>query len=427
MNLFRKVAASITLVALVVSTGATGVSAYNPSEVTAANGLAAANVINDHAANTTDYNLASLLLRSEAAKIAVNLDGTVSMKTTCSNSFADVTATTPNTWACGYAEALLDAGKVSANTNFNPLSNLTKSEATKMFLEAAGCTDVYTNAANWQAETVAFAADNNIIASYSDYNTPATRGFVFEVAYNAMNTCPIEEVACDSVMEALGICTVETPADDDTTGDDTTGDDTTVDDTTVDGNSLKVALSSETPAGTDIADNINADVLKFDFTAGNEDVTVNSLTLKRNGLGSNAAVESVVLFNTDERVSKTKKFNSTTDLAEINLTSPVVVKAGETITLTARVHTINNADAKSFTISVESVNANVETEVSSIESEKFTVVKVASVTVTFAKDGNITNPKLGETQADLLKFKATNDGVGNEDVTITSMTFKENG
>ena len=132
------------------------------------------------------------------------------MKTTCDNEFADVTATTPNTWTCGYAEALLDAGKVSANTNFNPLSNLTKSEATKMMLEAAGCTDVYTNAATWQAETVAFAADNNIIDSFADYNTPATRGFVFQVAYNAMQKCPIEEVACDSVMEALGICTVDT-------------------------------------------------------------------------------------------------------------------------------------------------------------------------------------------------------------------------
>ena len=217
MNLFRKVAASITLVALVVSTGANSVSAYSSAELTAANGLAAANVINDNAATPAAYNLDSTIKRNEAAKVAVNLDSSVSMKTTCDNSFADVSATTPNTWTCGYAEALLDAGKVSANTNFNPLSNLTKSEATKMMLEAAGCTDVYTNAATWQAETAAFAADNNIVASFSDYNTPATRGFVFEVAYNAMNSCPIEEVACDSVMEALGICTVDTTATNTTT------------------------------------------------------------------------------------------------------------------------------------------------------------------------------------------------------------------
>jgi hypothetical protein len=137
MNLFRKVVASVTLAALVVSTGATSVSAYSNDELTAANGLAAANVINDNAANPAGYNFAGTLTRAEAAKIAVNLDSEVSMKTTCENKFADVTATTPNDWVCGYAEALLDAGKVSANANFNPTANLTKAEATKMMLEAA--------------------------------------------------------------------------------------------------------------------------------------------------------------------------------------------------------------------------------------------------------------------------------------------------
>jgi hypothetical protein len=37
MNLFRKIVASVTLAALVVTTGATGVSAYSSDELAAAN------------------------------------------------------------------------------------------------------------------------------------------------------------------------------------------------------------------------------------------------------------------------------------------------------------------------------------------------------------------------------------------------------
>ena len=155
----------------------------------AANGLAWAWVINDNSDNPDGYNFASTIFRNEAAKVAVNLDPSISMKLSCNKSFADVNTITPNTWTCGYAEALLDAGKISANTKFNPLSRLTKAEATKMMLEAAGCTNVYTNAAFWQAEVAAFAAWNWLINNFTDYNTYATRAFVFEIADAARLFC----------------------------------------------------------------------------------------------------------------------------------------------------------------------------------------------------------------------------------------------
>jgi hypothetical protein len=40
---------------------------------------------------------------------------------------------------------------------------------------------------NWQKEVVDFAVSNKIVKSFTDYNSFATRWFVFEIAYNAIN------------------------------------------------------------------------------------------------------------------------------------------------------------------------------------------------------------------------------------------------
>ena len=272
-------------------------------------------------------------MRNEAAKVAVNLDGDVSVKTTCDNSFADVSATTPNDWTCGYVEALLDAGKVSANENFNPLSNLTKSEATKMMLEAAGCTDVYTDAANWQAETVAFAAENDIVASFSDYNTPATRAFVFGVAYNAMNTCPVAELECDEMMAALGICEMddnEGGADNEI---DTPNDDTDTDTATNEGAS--VSLSPETPVDGDVAAGTpRTAVLAFDVTAGNEDLTLDEVELKYTGLSDDQNINELAIYLGNDKVTKGtgKHFDSSAE-ETLAFEKNTVINAGETKTL----------------------------------------------------------------------------------------------
>lgn len=155
----------------------------------AANNLADAWVINDKSDNPELYNFSGNIKRNEAAKMAVNLNPSISMKNTCNNSFKDVSKVTPNDWTCWYVEALLDAWKISANQKFNPLSNLSKAEATKMMLESAWCTNVYTHAEFWQAEVVWFASSNWLISHYTDYNTKATRAFVFEIADTARVFC----------------------------------------------------------------------------------------------------------------------------------------------------------------------------------------------------------------------------------------------
>ena len=114
---------------MVVATAAPSVSAYDSSvSIEAANMLASKGIINDHAADPAAYNLGQNVLRQEIAAVTMGV-ASLTKKTTCDNEFSDVSATTPNTWACYVVETLRDNGMIAANAKFNPESNITKAEA----------------------------------------------------------------------------------------------------------------------------------------------------------------------------------------------------------------------------------------------------------------------------------------------------------
>jgi hypothetical protein len=137
MNLFRKITAGVALTAMVMSTTFTGVSAAtSTAELDAANALAAKGAIVSHTFDPAAYNLGDNVLRQEIAAVAYEI-ANLTKKSTCENKFKDVSATTPNTWACGVVEALLDAGLIAANENFNPEAKITKAEALGMMVAAA--------------------------------------------------------------------------------------------------------------------------------------------------------------------------------------------------------------------------------------------------------------------------------------------------
>ncbi len=423
MNLFRKAVASVALATLVVSTTATGVSAYTAQDVAAANGLAAANVINDHSADPAKYELARTIMRGEAAKVAVNLDKNLYPKTTCENEFQDVTATTPNTWVCGYAEALLDAWKVSANTNFNPLRNISKSEAVKMMLDAAGCTDFYSDVNKWQEQTVAFASANGIAPSFTDYNTPATRAFVFSVAYNAMNTCPIEqaEEECNEALAALGLCELANIDDADDQAN-------TSDDQANTSDELVVLLNPETPVdGLAPANTDRVPLLVFDVKAGSEDVTLENVTLNFIGLGDYKNLDNVSIYNSiGEKVSKTKDFTEIE--REISFDNDIVVEAGKTMTFTVAGR-LSTDGADNATYGVKIVDLETSSNVSGIEDLVGALLvpaefsNVAAIEIDASKQsGDIS---VGEVEK-LVEFdvEEKND---NEDVIIKSITIHTTG
>ena len=191
------------LALFLLSSGA--IHAYTSSQLDAANTLANEGIINDNSSNPSGYNLDQNVLRQEIAAVARWVAG-ISKTTSCSNSFSDVSVTNPNTWACYSIEALLNADLIASNSTFRPEDNITKAEGLGMLVKAA-CGDDYSynsaESGSWQQQVVAYASDKLIVDSFTDYNTPATRGWVFETWADAMSSCGEDKEALEILEELL--------------------------------------------------------------------------------------------------------------------------------------------------------------------------------------------------------------------------------
>jgi len=420
MNLFKKTVASIALVALVSGIFSTGVSAYSTAQLEAANDLAAKGIINAQA-DAAGYNLDQNVLRQEIAAVARGVAG-LEKTTVAEGIFSDVTATAPNNWAVYSVEALANAGLIAKNPTFRPEDKISKAEAIGMVVKAAfGDAYAYDAAkgTSWQEQVVAFAVENGVAANFTNYDTAATRGFVFDsgsAALAAGETADEDDLLGDLLGGLLG-------DDEDETDTET---DTDTETPVVSGdNVLTVTLSPETPDGGDLPNTAKwVAVAAYDVTAGSEDVTINSAVFKRTGLGSSDAVTQIAVFENAGRASKVKTFNSSSDDATVNFSPAVVVKAGETKTLVAKVNTSSTGN---FAIELDSLNATSTIEGENILGNEFEVQSTLASTWSLSNDGSVTSPKLGEDQAELFKFKFKNDSASNEDITLTEITLKENG
>ena len=423
MNLFKKSTATVALVALLSGVFSAGVSASSSTEIEAANALADNGVITDHSDDTAAYNLNQNVLRQEIAAVARGIAG-LDKKTTCDESFTDVTATTPNDWACYSVEALLDADLIASNTMFKPEMEISKAEAVGMMVKAAfGDEYAYDAglATSWMEQVVAFAVDKGVVKNFTNYDTAATRGFVFEAGNEAMMASEEVVEECDEVSQLLGLC--DEVADDN--GDDEGGDDVVV----ISGDNLLMAeLSATTAAGTDLplaANGVN--VLSFDVTAGSEDVSITAMELERTGFGESAADE-VAVYSEEWRASKVKSFSDSDDTANLTFSPAVVIKAGETRTLTAKVNT-HASNLGEFAVSVTNITASSTVDAATIVSNYFDVKNVAASELTIDDEGVNVSVKAGEEQAELAEFKLTNEGnlTTDADITVTSITLKEIG
>ena len=184
--MFKKIYSTVALITVSTTISFASYSAvidYSKSNLDAANSLAEQWIINDHKNDTQNYNLIDNVLRQEIAAVArwvAKLD----KKSKCDNIFSDLSDTNPNTWACRNVEVLVDNDLISRNDTFRPEDKITKSEAIAMLIKAIGFDYNYdnNNSNNWQKQVVDYAADKWVISNFSDYNTDATRGWVFMVA-----------------------------------------------------------------------------------------------------------------------------------------------------------------------------------------------------------------------------------------------------
>lgn len=285
-------------------------------------------------------------------------------------------------------------------------------------LEAAGHTDIYTNGATWQEEVVAYAVSNDVLASsFSDYNTSALRGWVFNVADTAMNT--------EDEIDLPGII----PGIDDIDTDETT--DTTDPVVTPGDNELVVTLSANTPNGATVPGKISGlPVAKFDFTAGSEDVTISALTVKRTGLSNASTLTALAIFSEEGRASKSKDDTQENNTqAELTLSNGgLVVKAGETQTLTVVADIASQTAANGTEFAIELLNVNASSEVaglSGVVGETMKVGGVDAATLVVKADSSVSDVKVGDEQVEIFKFKI--EGDSDEDVVLNAITFKGEG
>ena len=413
----KKATSAVAALAIVFSivSPIAGVSAAFTS-LEAANKLSTLGVIVDKSANPADYRLGDNLPRKEGVKVMMNLSS-IAVVDNCAGKFSDLKSTD---WACKYAETALANGMVAGNATFGPDRLLSKIEALKMVFQGR---DLERNDnADWRVGYVEAAVENGVAdAAFTDYDAAVTRGQFFIWAANAVDA---EDVAGEDDL----LCAILGTCEDD--GDNTTGTGTTSTGTVVvTGGDLDVSLSPKTPVASTIPQGISGlAVATYDFTAGDNDVTVASLLVRRTGLSDKDTLGDIAVFTADGRVSKGKGDTQNND-TEATLTlsnGGVVVQAGETVTFTLVADVAIGTTADEFALElVEVVSTASDVAGLPVSGKLMKVGGVQAAKVTVQTDTTPSKVKAGDEGVDVAKFKIKGDD--NRDVKLTSITLKENG
>lgn len=190
--MIKKIISILSFVALFSTITLPSFAGYlNPEQIDAANNLADKKIINNHFWDPENYDLNDNVLRQEIAAIARWMYEIWEWKNIldlkkkrCDNIFADVSSIIPNSWACYSIEALIDNNIISSNLNFRPEDNITKAETIGMLIKSIWFEYEFDDTLSiwWQEQIVDFAVKKGIIEKFTDYNTNATRWWVFMIA-----------------------------------------------------------------------------------------------------------------------------------------------------------------------------------------------------------------------------------------------------
>jgi len=424
-NLFKKVTSAVAGLAIVFSmvSPIAGVSAAFTS-LEAANKLATLGVIVDQSSNPADYRLGDTLTRREHVKVAMNLAScqAVSVPDTCNGSFSDMDS---SDWGCKYAETALANGFVAANATFGPGRDVSKAEALKMIMNATNVAQ--SDNAVWQASYVEGAISAGVLSeSFTDYDAAASRGWIFQVAAEAVDLCNGGEVAEEEEDDLLGSLLEGLGGDDEDEEEESGSDDGGSNPTVSGSNNLVVSLSPSTPESSTVPGGANGvPVASFDVTAGDSDIIVDGFILKRKGLSDEDTLTALAVFGENGRVSKSRDDSQENDdQANLNFNEEEVVLAGETRTFVV-VADVSRSIASNDEFSIElldiETNANVSFE-GRLVGETFRVAGVDAPQIVFSQDGTVTDPSIGDTDAEIFKFEI--EGADDEDVIVKSMTFR---
>lgn len=174
---------------------------------------------------------------------------------------------------------------------------------------------------------------------------------------------------------------------------------------------LEVSVSADTPEGDTLPKNATSvEMVSWDFEAGSEDAVINSLTIHRYGVSSIPTDHQVYLYNGSERITSGRTINSTSRTASFNNLNLEIDK-GDTLTLTVRMDVGTVTETGEVGIELESASAvTAGGSVSGdfpLQGDIFDLSTTAAGSITVEKNGTVPNPKVGEDDVTIAKFKMT--------------------
>ncbi len=361
------------------------------------------------------------LNRAEMAKVAMLAAG-LTQDTTGAPHFNDVKS---SDWFYSFVETLynngvvggINGGALDSNglATYNPAGTLNRAEGSKILVDAfeletayAGTPPNFPDVASsaWYYDYVETAYAHGILNGYDNGNFgPADAITREQVAVIAKAS--IDEAADGSKRRA----TYTAGAASSVTSD---GGGTTV--PTSDGTLTVVKSPSSPAAQTFPMGAASVPVAAYNFTATGDAIVIQNVIIKRTGVGKDTGW-TLYLYDGENRLSSGKTINSTSHEATFNGVN-VTVPAGTTKTLTLRADTDTDATlvgGESY-FSIEAA-AKITTNAKSV-SGSFPILSnlqkidtsVTAGSITIAKNGSITNPKVGEDNATIAKFKLTTSG-----------------
>ncbi|MFH1867210.1 MAG: hypothetical protein ABIJ81_03985 [Patescibacteria group bacterium] len=190
---------------------------------------------------------------------------------------------------------------------------------------------------------------------------------------------------------------------------------------------IAVALDAATPASATVPQSATSvPFLKFTVTNGNSTaVTITNLTLHRSGPGATADFDNLYIYQGSTRLTSGRTVNSSSNNAVYSSMS-VSVPAGGSVTLDVLADMNSSAGSGNVhTFEVTSLTASSATASGTAKGNPMTVAGIDSGSMTIAKNGTITNPKVAEKNVEIAQFQVTAGSV--EDVELKRIALFNSG
>lgn len=373
-----------------------------------------------------------VLNRAELVKIVITaVDGLAGYEAPSTPTFTDVPA---DAWFYDYVEAAVQLDIVQGYTDaagnltgkFGPSDTVNRAAATKILVNAFSVPTTVTPAGSfadvpasaWFYDYVTTAYNQSIVDGYANGNfgpaDPITRAQVAKLVVNSQS--PVARAAAPATPTTPTTPTTPgTPAPVVSNGD------------------LEVSLNDNTARSTTVPLGASSvSLLSFDLTAADDDVTCDSFTLARGGVGTVTDWAELFLYEGVNRLTTGRTINNDTNLVTFPISMTVEAGTTKTLRLVGRVDTAaNGATANNqhyfYLASAGDLSCNSQSVAGDfpVAGNTFTIGNVAVNSLTLSAGTTPAQPLIGAQNAEIASFRTV--AGADHDIAIQNITVTQNG